>query len=305
MDSIIYFKAMADETRIRLFSILLYHELNVNEIVTIMEMGQSRISRHLKILIDAGILKCNRDGIWAYYSIADNGPGRKFAESIRYLFKNEPSTKKDLVRASKIIDDRRQKTMTFFNKIASEWDLLKSEILGNFNLSTAILNHIKNSSVAVDLGCGTGELLSKMKHQASQVIGVDSSAKMLEEAKKRFQDNGENLDLRLGELEHLPLGDDEADCAVISMVLHHLSDPCQVFAEVHRILKPGGIFIIADFGKHKNETMRNTYGDHWLGFSHDEIDKWLKSQKFQLNIEESYKLKKSLNLNLYKSINSA
>jgi ubiquinone/menaquinone biosynthesis C-methylase UbiE len=301
MDSIVYFKALSDITRIRLFNILLHHELSVNEIVSIMDMGQSRISRHLKILIDAGILMCRRDGIWAFYSVVDQGPGLKFAESIRYLLEEEPFFEKDLVRSKQIFDDRMRKTVNFFNSIASEWDLLKKDILGDLDLNEIIVSHIEKCSVAVDLGCGTGDLLLKMKKVADNVIGVDSSSRMLEETRKRFQSKNGGIDLRLGEMEHLPLGNNEADCAVVSMVLHHLSNPGAVFSEANRILRQKGTFIIVDFDKHKHEAMRTTYGDRWLGFSIGNMEKWLINHGFVINGKECYKLKKSLTLNLLKA----
>lgn len=299
MDSVVYFKSLSDSTRIRLFHCLLHHELSVNEIVSLLKMGQSRISRHLKILIDAGLLQCRRNGLHAFYSVIDGGPGRKFSEAIRYLFNKDPILNEDLVRAQKIIDDRRLKTMNFFNSIASEWDLLKRDIIGNFDLNEAILKHIDTNWIVVDLGCGTGELLSGIKSITLSAIGVDSSPKMLEETRRRFQGEHQDIDLRLGELEHLPLRNEEADCAVISMVLHHLSNPHTVLNEINRILKPGGSFILVDFDKHNIEDMRHSYGDQWLGFTGEEIEKWLASQNFLLSRKETYKLKKSLQLNLF------
>lgn len=302
MKSIVYFKALSDETRIRLLNILLHHELSVNEIVALMKMGQSRISRHLKILTDSGLLECRRDGIWAFYSAVKEGPARRFMDTIRYLFADETSMQKDLFCASQILEDRRRKTKHFFNTIASEWDLLKHEILGEFDLNAAILQQVDRCSVAVDLGCGTGDLLASLKASAMRVIGVDSSSKMLDEARKRFQNTGGSVELRLGELEHLPIGNEDAEVAVISMVMHHLLNPAAVVAEAYRILRPGGIFIIADFDKHTNETMRKTYGDRWLGFSRHEIELLLMANGFTLINGQSHELKQSLTISIYQSI---
>ncbi len=302
MNSLLFFKSLSDITRIRLLNILNNHELGVNEIVSLLNMGQPRISRSLKILTDAGLLECRRDGIWAFYSAVKNGSGGKFIKSIQYLFENDELFKQDLKFAEKVIHDRSLKTVHFFNSIASQWDALKQEILGNFDLNTVILDQIEPCECAVDLGCGTGGLLSGLKNKASTVIGVDSSARMINEAKNRFQDSIDTINIRLGEMEHLPLRNKEADCAVISMVLHHLSNPYTAIAEVNRILKQDGIFIIVDFEKHKSEVMRNTYGDRWLGFTDSEIRQWLKRNKFTNISSESYKLKKSLKLSIYKSI---
>ena len=160
MISITYFKALADVTRIRLFNILLHHELSVNEVVELMGMGQSRISRHLKILTDSGLLECRRDGVWAFYSVNKNDPVQKLINSISYLFQGEEQLDRDLEKAGQIVEYRKHHTNLFFNSIASEWDQLKNEILKNFELNDVIIDHIEEGSVVADLGCGTGDLIN-------------------------------------------------------------------------------------------------------------------------------------------------
>jgi ubiquinone/menaquinone biosynthesis C-methylase UbiE/DNA-binding transcriptional ArsR family regulator len=300
MKTLKYFKALSDITRLRLLNILLRHELSVNEVVSLMDMGQSRISRHLKILTEAGFLECRRDGGWAFYFISTQGQGREFIDSIKYLLDEEPLFHEDLFRAEHIVRDRSLKTMQFFNQIAFKWDLLKREILGNFDLSDAIIQEIPQCHVAVDLGCGTGELMEKMHSVAKKVIGVDSSSKMLEQARNRLHNGNEDFDLRLGELEHLPLRNKEVDCAVISMVLHHLSAPDLIIAELARVLQKKGTLIIADYDKHKDENMRAVYGDRWLGFSKNEIADILTPHGFQIKKIKSFGIQKNLTLNIYK-----
>ena len=300
MKTLKYFKALSDITRLRLLNILLRHELSVNEVVSLMDMGQSRISRHLKILTEAGFLECRRDGGWAFYFISTQGQGRDFIDSIKYLLDEEPLFHEDLLRAEHIVRDRSLKTMQFFNQIAFKWDLLKREILGNFDLSDAIIQEIPQCHVAVDLGCGTGELMEKMHSVAKKVIGVDSSSKMLEQARNRLHNGNEDFDLRLGELEHLPLRNKEVDCAVISMVLHHLSAPDLIIAELARVLQKKGTLIIADYDKHKDENMRVVYGDRWLGFSKNEIADILTPHGFDIKKFKSFRIQNNLTLNIYK-----
>ena len=299
MEMLKYFKALSDLTRLRLVNVLLHHELSVNELVTLTAMGQSRISRHLKILMDSEILDCRRDGVWAFYSVSRHSDGRKFIDAVKYLFEEKAPLTQDLLTARRLIEDRKVKTMQFFNTIAQNWDHLKQDILGRFDLNAAILNHMPSCSTAVDLGCGTGELLIHMTSAASHIIGVDSSAKMIDQARQRFINTPISPDLRLGELEHLPLSDSEADCAVISMVLHHMSNPVAAMLEINRILKPGGALIIADFEKHTNETMRNTYGDRWLGFHRHEISDFLDASGFSLTHAQTYPLHQNLTLNIF------
>ena len=301
METSNYFKALADITRLRLLHILLHFELRVNELVSLMEMGQSRISRHLKILTDAGLLECRRDGSWAFYIAAKKGPGRRFLDSVKYLFDNERLFQQDLIGAEHIFRDRNLETVRFFNKIASKWDLLKSDILGDFDLNEAIIGEVRTCDAVVDLGCGTGELMEKLKKVANCVIGVDSSSKMLEMARDRLSREEGEYDLRLGELEHLPLKNGEADCAVISMVLHHLSKPESVIAEICRILRDKGRLVIVDFDKHEDEDMRMIYGDRWLGFGRDEIEGMLTLHGLGVEQIHSFHIQKQLILNLFTS----
>ncbi len=297
-----YFKALSDSTRIRVLNILLNHELNVNEIAYLMDMSQPRISRHLKILTDAGLLKCRRDGKSSFYLVPDKGSGREIIEAIQYLMDNEPLLKQDLVHAENLVLARKEKTVQFFDHIASRWDLLKREILGNFDVNEAVIQAMPRSHVVVDLGCGTGELVERLQSIAGHVIGVDSSSKMIELARNRVYPNKERVDLRLGELEHLPLKDDEVDCAVVSMVLHHIATPNRFVSEVGRVMKKNGTLVIVDFDKHHDESLRQTYGDRWLGFSKDEILGFLNPNGFRMIEDRSFEIGQNLTLNLYRSV---
>jgi ArsR family transcriptional regulator len=301
MKSINYFKALADETRIRLFNILLNHEMSVNDLVSLMGMGQSRISRHLKILTDAGIIQCRRDGIWAFFSVSKAGKEKRFVDAIRFLFDDEPELAADLKNAETVIENRKMKSKQFFNRIAHKWDDLKQQIIGEFDLNGAILRHVEKCEFAVDMGCGTGQLLRRLKEFAAVAIGVDSSPQMLEQARRLFLDSNGSVELRLGELEHLPVGDNQADCVIVSMALHHMPAPEKAITEASRILKNKGTLIIAEFEKHQDEDMRKKYGDRWLGFSREEIKTYLADTGFALAHTESFDMNQSLKLNIYKA----
>jgi ArsR family transcriptional regulator len=293
-----YFKALADETRIRLLNILMHHELSVNEIVTLMAMGQSRISRHLKILTDSGLLECRRDGAWAFYSAAGNSTAGRFVKRLGPVFKTEPQLSGDIENAARLVAERSVRTRNFFNSIAPRWNDLRQKVLGDFDLNQALLERTPPCRFAVDLGCGTGGLLSGLRKKADFAVGVDSSRKMLDQAENLLAGGKPNVELRLGELEHLPVGNSEADLAVLSMVLHHLPDPAKVVREAARILESGGIFIIADFDKHTNEDMRKQYGDRWLGFSREEITAILENTAFEHLETISFELNPTIHLNI-------
>ena len=147
-----------------------------------------------------------------------------------------------------------------------------------------------------------GERSYELNRRFTNVIGVDSSSKMIERARNRVYPDKERVDLRLGELEHLPLKNEEADCAVVSMVLHHLSTPNGFVSEVGRVMKKNGTLVIVDFDKHDDESLRQTYGDRWLGFSKDEILSILDPNGFTMIEDRSFEIGKNLSLNLYRSV---
>jgi ArsR family transcriptional regulator len=294
MKAINFFKALSDETRLRLLHLFLHYELNVNEIVTVMGMGQSRISRHLKILVDSHLLTSRRDGLWTFYSAVTEGDGHGFIEAVKYLFRQDAVFAEDLEEARRVLEERSKETVRFFDSIAEDWEKLKREIIGNVDLNRLILENVPDSDTAVDLGCGTGDLLEALKEKANRVIGVEKSPRMLDAARRRFAGPGNNFDLRMGELEHLPLREGEADLAVISMVLHHLPEPAKALREVHRVLKKGNAFILVDLLSHELEGMRERFGDRWLGFSKEETGKWLKNAGFKIEKTEYFDLKKNL-----------
>lgn len=293
-------KALADDTRLRLAYILWHYELSVNELVTLLNMGQSRVSRHLKILSDAGLLQARRDGLWIFYKAVEEGEHKDFLSSLfSYLSQD---LQNDLDIASRIIEERAIKTRQFFNSIADDWDELNKEVLGAFSLPKEVKKSVPATcKMAVDLGCGTGEVLDKLLEVSENVIGVDGSPKMLDLARRRFNDNMaklSHLSLRIGELDHLPLRDKEADFACINLVLHHLSDPRIALSEIERVLAPKGLLFISDFVQHKEEKMRRNYGDRWLGFSKENLELYLQEFGFNIIQYKTQKVKMGLQLHL-------
>lgn len=273
--ALLFFKALSDETRLRLVHILLHYELSVNELVSILDMGQSRVSRHLKILTEAGLLTSRRDGLWVFYATPRAGEELDFLRAITPFVHPDAAMRADLNMAAQILEERALKTRQFFNAIAEDWDELNREVLGSFDLAEAVCDAMTDGcGTAVDLGCGTGAVLARMLPKAQGVIGVDGSARMLEICRRRFtpEDLAEGrVSLRIGELSHLPLRDHEADFACINLVLHHLSDPAEGLREIRRIMAVGGRLFVADFQRHADETMRSRYGDRWLGFDERQL----------------------------------
>jgi len=268
-----WFKALADETRLRLVRILARHELSVGEIVTVLDMGQSRVSRHLGILVGCGLLASRREGAWTFYRAATADPEAAFLAGLApWLAVAGPEA--DLAAVAAVLRERRLETRRFFNAIAPDWTALRREVLGGLDPAELVVEVMPDAvSRAVDLGCGPGELLPVLAGRAGSVIGVDSSPSMLALAERRTA--GLPVSVRMGELEHLPMADGEADFAVICLTLHHLPDPAAALAEARRVLSAAGRLVIVDFAAHEDESMRRRFGDRWLGFSREKLAQWL------------------------------
>lgn len=299
MEIIKQFKALSDPTRLRLLFILEHFELNVNEIVSVVNMVQSGVSRHLKILLEAGLLVSRKDGSFIYYATNKNGHNRELVVLACRQLENDPGMLEDLARTQQCIILRKNRSRRFFKTAAPRWDRLKRKVLGDFNPNSVFERHLQDASVIADLGCGTGEMLASLLGKGEKtLIGVDVSPEMLEQARLRLPES-RNLELRIGELEHLPMREQEADAALMSMVLYHVSEPERAIREVYRVLRPGGLFLLVDFLKHNQEQIKDIIGGVWLGFTRQQISGWLDRAGFNLKHIESYPVERTLALNFY------
>ncbi len=296
------FKALGDPTRLRLLGILAQGDFNVNELLEILRMGQSRISRHLKILADSKLLTNRREGNWIYYALAANGMEADLTAAIRLGLngaKNLPEYERDLKHLESIVQRRRAVSQKYFNRIGPEWERLQRAVLDSGNYREQVLKLLPHGKeCAADLGAGAGLLLPELLQSFTNVIAIDSSQTMLKVAAdyiaQQMPQHRSRSEFRLGELEHLPISDRAVDAAVACMVLHHVSNPAGAVKEVHRILKKGGTFVIADLQQHDITEMREKYADLWLGFKKTDLSKWLRAAGF--SVDKSEVLNKSKNM---------
>jgi ArsR family transcriptional regulator len=298
-----WFKALADETRLRLLGVLSRYELHVNELVLVLKMGQPRISRHLKILSASGLLGCRREGLHVFYSTPSSGKARVFIDALHPFLYADPAMQPDLDAAAEMIEERARSTRQFFNTVAEDWDRQARGILGSFDLAAAVCGAMPECGVAADLGCGTGNVLQAMLEKAETVIGVDGSPRMLELARRRFAGEGGRVSLRIGDLSHLPLRDGEAAFASLNMVLHHISRPAEVLREIRRVLAPAGLLLLTDFDRHNDERMRSEYGDLRLGFELDTLCSFLAHAGFLVRDTRQAALERGLILHCILSEN--
>ncbi len=299
MELIKCFKALSDKTRLRLLYLLKEYELNVNEIVQVVDMVQSGVSRHLKILLESDLLRSRRDARYIYYSSAKNEISKKLISLINENNDLKLSFDKDLNNAEKIIKIRKNRTKKFFKTMAPKWDSLKKEVLGDLDLDFIIKEKISSHGIISDLGCGTGELINKLSNKKCvKLIGIDSSPQMLEQARQRLAKSS-STDLRLGELEYLPMKNREIDTAIMNMVLHHISQPELSLTEVYRVLKTKGLFILTDFEKHDKKRISRIMGGAWSGFEKEQITTWLKHAGFNPLSIDSFKINFDLTINLF------
>lgn len=275
-------KSLSDPCRLRLVAILLHSELTVQELTCILRMGQSRISRHLKILSDAGVLTVKRQGTWSYYRVGDGNP---FFCAIRSAFERElenlPERGSDLASLALILEQRRRRSQEFFDRHARQWDELARTLLPVPDYLAKLIELVPEAATLLEIGIGTGGLLIQLAKRSKLVIGVDHAQAMLDEARRRLERDGvAGVELRLGEMTHLPLSDASVGCVVANMVLHHAADPGSVLREIRRVLLPDGQLILADLARHERESAREQLADQWLGFEEQELSGWLAGAGF-------------------------
>jgi ubiquinone/menaquinone biosynthesis C-methylase UbiE/DNA-binding transcriptional ArsR family regulator len=276
-------RALADSTRLRLVALLEKSELSVHELQEITRMGQSRISTHLRLLHDAGLLESRRDGKRAFYRWPRNP-----AETIRHTLdlavrgaSELPEQAADRINLRRVLALREDQAQIYFNQIAGRFDRVYGPGRSWQALGHLLLRILPPLTVA-DLGSGEGLVSELLARRCKRVIAVDNSERIVAFGAAKARRIGlKNLEFRLGNLEDPPLASRSVDLVILSQALHHATDPARAIAGAHRILKPGGQIMILDLRQHSFEQARTLYGDHWLGFAESDLDRWLQAAGFR------------------------
>src|SRR5712692_6654041 len=263
-----HLSALADTTRSRILLLLDRHELTVTELCGIVQLPQSTVSRHLKALSDGDWVAGRAEGTSNLYSIRRDldAARRRLWALVREQVGSTPAAVQDQRRLHATLAERRTKSQEFFSSSAGQWDRLRDELFGERFHLAALAAFAEAAWTVGDLGCGTGQVSAALAPFVAHVIAVDASPAMLEAAERRLS-CFDNVDLRRGEIEALPIDDEQVDVATLMLVLHHVPEPEKALLEMARVLKPGGRAIIVDMLTHDRDNYRQQMGHIWLGFS--------------------------------------
>ena len=272
------FKTLSDPTRIRILGLLEREELVVQELMDVLGMAQSRVSRHLAILRDAGLLVDRRDGTYVSYRFAPPAEGlwRDAWSLVRQQLEEDPTAQRDRDALERTLQARGERSRSFFDSVGPEWDALRKVFHDDVLRARAVTRMIEPDRSAVDVGTGTGILASELARLGLRVIGVDNSSRMLDAARSKLQREGLEaaVELRKGEAHRLPVDDASVDAAFAHMVLHYLPSPAEALREMARVVRPGGTVVVVDFLEHGHEWMRQELRVVWLGFPETKIREW-------------------------------
>ncbi|HEY4345635.1 MAG TPA: metalloregulator ArsR/SmtB family transcription factor [Parvibaculum sp.] len=273
-------RAAGEPTRLRLLAILAKSELTVTELTQILRQSQPRVSRHLKLMCEAGLLDRFREGSWVFYRRSQAGAGVKLASLLTNLIPaGDQTIARDLERLEAVRAARAERAAAFFRSNVDQWNRIRSLHVPEAKVEQALVELVRADEEVesfVDLGTGTGRMIELIGPKARTSLGIDLSPEMLAFARATLEQSGiEHCSLRQGDLYDLPLQDATADLVTLHQVLHYLDDPAAAVAEAARILGPGGRLLIADFAPHDLDFLREEQAHRRLGFAEDEVKGWL------------------------------
>ncbi len=274
--------ALADPIRGRLLLALERQELTVREVQAVLQLPQSTVSRHLKVLADLGAVSTRAEGTSNWYRMAsrDLEPAlRRLWQAVRDEVAGSAAAARDAERLHRVLAERHLTSQRFFASAAGQWDRLRKELFGERAELLALLGLLDPTWTVGDLGAGTGHIAVALAPFVRRVIAVDESPAMLKTARQRAQ-NLPNIEFRAGTLEELPVPNAELDAALLMLVLHHATDPAIVLAEARRTLRPGGKLLLLDMLPHDHVEYREQMGHQWLGFTEPQLTTWLSEAGF-------------------------
>ena len=271
-------KAAGEETRLRIIALFKNGELTVTELVTVLRQSQPRISRHLRLLCEAGLLERHREGTWIFSRLADSGSKAELVKSImEYIPLSDQIMQHDQERLADVKRERDAQAAKYFQENAANWDKIRSLYVPERQVEKYLLKAASDFEIGdlLDVGTGTGRMLELFADRVKHGIGIDLSREMLAVARSHLEKQEiSHMQVRQGDMYDLALKDECMDLVLFHQVLHFADDPLAAIKETSRILRAGGVAIIVDFLPHKLEKLREEYAHRRLGFSMDEVEEW-------------------------------
>ncbi|CAL8971446.1 putative methyltransferase YcgJ [Rhodoplanes serenus] len=272
-------KAAAEETRLRILALLAESELTVSDLTDILRQSQPRISRHLKLLAEAGLVERFREGSWAFFRVAEQGEAAALVRAL--LARLDPADHtlgRDRERLAAVRAARNQAAQEYFRRHAAEWDRIRRLHAADAAVEQAIVEALAERPFrsALDLGTGTGRMLELFGHEIERGLGIDLSRDMLALARARLDRAGlRHCSVRHGDLYDLAMPPDSFDVVILHQVLHFLDDGARAIREAARVLRPQGRLLVVDFAPHELEFLRAEHAHRRLGFPRETITQWL------------------------------
>jgi ubiquinone/menaquinone biosynthesis C-methylase UbiE len=280
-------QALADPTRLRILSLLRRMELSVGELAILLGQSQPRVSRHVRILADAGVVERRREGSWVFLTIASEERTAPMFALVDAWADQQSATSFDADAANldRIRADRAEAATRYFTSHADVWDSIRSLHVAESEVEEAIGRALGDQPLGrlVDVGTGTGRMIELFGRSAQLSIGIDRSSEMLRLARVKLEAAGIPSSLRQGDMYALPLDDGSADTIIIHQVLHYAHSPAEAIGEAARVLSPDGRLLIVDFAAHQREELRTSDAHIRLGFDDDTMKAWFKSAGVEID----------------------
>jgi ubiquinone/menaquinone biosynthesis C-methylase UbiE len=284
-------KAAGEETRLRVLALLGEAELTVSDLTDILRQSQPRISRHLKLLAEAGLIERFREGTWAFFRLAEHGGGSVVARALlERLDPADQTIARDRERLASVRAARAAAAQAYFRAHAAEWDRIRKLHVADEAVEEAIRAALagKPFRSVLDLGTGTGRMLELFGREIERGLGLDLSLDMLLLARDRLERAGlKHCSVRQGDIYDLPLGNDSFDVVILHQVLHFLDDGARAIREAARVLRPGGRLLVIDFAAHEMEFLREQHAHRRLGFPQETVAQWMSASGLEPVLHES------------------
>jgi ubiquinone/menaquinone biosynthesis C-methylase UbiE len=274
-------KAAAEATRLRLLMLIAEAELTVTDLTAILRQSQPRLSRHLRLLAEAGLVQRHREGSWAFFRLGEHGGAADIARTlIARLDPNDPMIARDRERLSAVRASRAAAAQNYFRRHAAEWDRIRQLHVADAAVEAAVCAALDGVPIRslLDLGTGTGRMLELFAGKIERGLGLDLSLDMLALARERLDRPGfKHCSVRHGDIYDLPLPRDSFDAVINHQVLHFLDDSGRAIREAARVLRPGGRLLVIDFAPHDMEFLRDEHAHRRLGFAAETVTQWIEA----------------------------